>query len=214
MFFVFSAPENPPLWWQVVLNISTSGEYAYKPEGNTPGFNGTFFFNIVVVGTLQEDGGDYMFMQLLQQTQASRWKETVSGPVKQSAVDLSNKLRPDITINYAFLEKGILSFDFSFKPLPVPFKNKFFLEPHTYLDLPESAGEETIREKLKYKMGIISGDNRVALPNKLIYDNVQTNREFAWKWKQNNPGNRWTSSHEITVKLTIIRRVNKGTPGQ
>lgn len=200
-------------WWQVELRITVDGEYSYRIANK--GFNGNYSFTAVVLGSMDEDEDDFIFLQAYQDVRDMKWKETAFNQSGHVESDLSEKIKPDITVNYVFHEKGILSFDFDFKPVPVPTKSTMFLIPVKHLRFPESAGDDSVNTKIIYNHGIINGSHLVALTSKDIYIQKEVNRVFQWKWEDENTSNNtnmnnsWKNSHQVETTLKIIRLVKK-----
>jgi hypothetical protein len=202
-------------WWQVELRIAVNGEYSYRIDNK--GFNGNYSFTAVVLGSMDEDEDDFIFLQAYQDTRDMKWNETAFNQNGRLESDLSGKIKPDITVNYVFHEKGILSFDFDFKPVPVPSKSTIFSKPVKRLRFPESAGDDSVNAKIIYNQGIINGSHRVTLASKDIYNQKEVNRVFQWKWKEENASNNsnmnnsWKNAHQVEMTLKIIRLKKKGT---
>ncbi|NIM16394.1 MAG: hypothetical protein GTO45_30745 [Candidatus Aminicenantes bacterium] len=203
-------------WWQVELCIAVDGEYSYRTDNK--GFNGNYSFTALVLGSMDEDEDDFIFLQAYQDIRNMKWNETAFNQSGRFEFNLSEKIKPDVTVNYVFHEKGNLSFDFDFKPVPVPSKSTIFSKPVKRLRFPESAGEDSVNAKVIYNQGIINGSDRVALASKDIYNQKEVNRVFQWKWKEENASNNtnmnnsWKNSHQVEIKLKIIRlKKKKGT---
>ncbi len=184
-----------PYWWQVQLTIHSRGQYSHHSGNNS--LNGKYSFSTIILGSLEEDDEDFIFVQLTQDINDPQWVETVSNANVQETFDLKNKLRPDATVNYVFRNKGILCFDFDFQPLNVPF--------HKKLRLPESAGDATVDIKEDYNKGILTGSNQVELEDKDIYNNPINNPTFSWSWQEKKET--WSNHHHATVTLKIHRQV-------
>jgi hypothetical protein len=200
-------------WWQVELHIAVEGGYAYGIDNK--GFNGNYSFAAVVLGSMEEDEDDFIFLQAYLYIRDMKWKETAFNQNRRRESDLSEKIKPDVTVNYVFHEKGILSFDFDFKPVPVPSKSTIFSKPVKHLRFPESVGDDSVKARVIYNQGIIDGSDRVALASKDIYDQKEVNRVFQWKWREVNASKNtgmkhsWENSHQVEIKLKMIRLVKK-----
>jgi hypothetical protein len=196
-------------WWQVELRIAVDGEYSYRNANK--GFNGNYSFTAVVLGSMDEDEDDFIFLQAYQDIRDMIWNETAFNQSGHFESDLSEKIKPDVTVNYVFHEKGILSFDFDFKPVPVPSKSTIFSIPVKRLRFPESAGDDSVNTKIIYNQGIINGSHRVILASKDIYNQKEVNRVFQWRWKEvnasdnTNMNDSWKNSHQVEITLKIIR---------
>lgn len=206
-FHLFSKHTDSGFWWQVEFKISVSGQYRYQMDNK--GFDGTYSFTTVLLGTLEEDEGDFIFLQAYQDTRGMKWKEVTVNENNRKEQNLSGKIKPEATLNYVFRERGELSFDFDFQPIPLPFKNTIFTAPVQQLRLPESAADESINSRAEYRAGIIKGSNRVVLADTAIYnkEKKEVNRVFKWKWQEKIPSRE--STHEVDVRLKIIRLKKK-----
>jgi hypothetical protein len=203
-------------WWQVELRIAVNGEYSYCIDNK--GFNGSYSFTALVLGSMDEDEDDFIFLQAYQDIRDMKWKETAFDQSGRLESNLSEKIKPDVTVNYVFHEKGILSFDFDFKRVPLPSKSTIFSKPVKCLRFPESTGDDSVNAKVIYNQGIINGSDRVTLASKDIYNQKEVNRVFQWKWKDvnasnnTNMNNSWKNYHQVEIKLKIIRlKKKKGT---
>ncbi len=202
-------------WWQVELHIAADGEYAFRIDDK--GFDGIYSFTAVVLGSLDEDEDDFIFLQVFQDIRDMKWREAAFNRSGRLESDLSGKIKPDVTVNYVFHEKGIISFGFDFKPVPVPSESTVFSKPVKHLRFPESAGDDSVKDSAVYNQGIIDGSHRVALAGKDIYDQKEINRVFQWKWKEANASKNtgmkhsWENSHQVEIKLKMIRLVKKNT---
>lgn len=200
-------------WWQVELRIAVNGKYSYRIDNK--GFDGNYSFTALVLGSMDEDEGDFIFLQAYQDIRDMKWNETAFNQNRRLESGLSEKIKPDITVNYVFHEKGILSFDFDFKPVPVPSKSTIFSIPVKRLRFPESTGDNSVNAKVIYNQGIINGSDRVTLASKDIYNQKEVNRVFQWKWKEENASNNtnmnnsWKNYHQVEIALKIIRMVKK-----
>ena len=198
-------------WWQVELRISVNGAYNYRVDNK--GFAGNYSFTSIILGSMEEDEDDYIFLQAYQEIQGNKWKETAFNRTGRSETDLGEKINPEATVNYVSHEKGILSFDFDFKPVRVPTIKAIFPKPFKRLQLPEGAGDDSVHAKIKYNKRMVSGSNRLILSDKDIYDKKEINLVFQWKWKEENSNmnvnKSWKNTHEVETKLKIIRLVKK-----
>jgi hypothetical protein len=193
------------LWWTVELNVSVSGEYSYR--SNNTGFDGKYSFSAVVIGSLDEDEGDYVFAQVYQEIKEITWKETAFSENSRDEFDLSKKIKPDITVNYVFRENGKLSFDFDIRPVKVPHKSPAFPKAVKRLMFPRSAGNDSVKPKKKYNREILNGSNRVETGDKDIYKNKELNPVFQWKWEEKGGASSWTNRHDVNVKMKIKRLI-------
>ncbi len=191
-----------PFWWKVELQIKVTGQYSYQTRDN--GFDGRFSFDAHILGSMQTDEDDYIFMQAFQQIKNKKWQETVFSKNNRQTFTLNDKIKPDITLNYVFKKKGTLSFDHDFRPVSIPSPNPV-LKLYTPLQLllPQSAGDNSISEKSNYNNGILSGSNRVILKDRDIHTKELNIHSFNWTWQEKS--NNWSTKHSAEVTLRVIR---------
>ena len=207
------AKKESPFWWQVELRISINGTYNHRVDNK--GFEGNYSFTAIVLGTMEEDEDDFIFLQAYQGIRENQWKEVVFDGTRRIGTELGEKIKPEATVNYVFHEKGVLSFDFDFKSIRVPFVSALFPKPVKSLQLPESAGDDSVYAKINYNKGIVGGSNRVTLAGKDIYkkNKKEINRVFQWKWQEGNNGTNgdksWKNAHRVETKLKIIRLIKE-----
>jgi hypothetical protein len=199
-------------WWQAEIRIDVSGEYSFQPPSGKKEFSGTYAFTAIILGSMDEDGGDYIFLQAYQYIPSIEWNEIISSGNSRTLLDRTKQsaVKPDPTLNYVFIKNERLSFDFDFKPIPAPGKTTLFPKPVKKLRLPESAGDESVRIKELYNAGIITGSNQVTLPKPGIYNNREVSQTFRWQWREKTaPGSSWKNAHQVEVKVKIIRLLKK-----
>jgi hypothetical protein len=216
-----NASETPRYWWQAELRITVDGEYSYKTHMKNKNFDGKYAFTSVILGSMEEDKPDFIFLQAYQANQELRWSENMQNDSTRKAVNRSKEIKPDPTLNYVFQKDGILSFDFDFRRIPVPGKTSVFPKTVKKLRLPESAGDSSVKTKTVYNKGIVDGSNRLELPKKEIYAQKEITRTYRWKWQEQRietevqprgdtrapsiPRKSWLNRHTVEVNLKIFR---------
>ena len=196
-----------PYWWHLVVNVDVSGSYHYRFPGEEKGFDGQYHFTTTVLGNLQEDEGDYIFMKAHQEIEPLNWQETVYIPGVKRTFDLKDKIKPNGTLNYVFREKKLIYFDLDFQSLRTPYNNQVIPGPVKQLTLPASAGVPTVNIREKYNRGVMFGTNLITVNDKSIYQDKFVNRNFNWKWETTD--NEWTNTHEVKVEIKIVRMEKK-----
>jgi len=218
---VSNGSKTPRYWWQAELRITVNGEYSYKSHLKNKNFDGKYAFTAVILGSMEEDKPDFIFLQAYQANQKLRWSEVMQNDKTRKAVNRSKEVKPDPTLNYVFQKDGILSFDFDFRRIPVPGKTSVFPKTVKKLRLPESAGDASVKTKTQYNKGILEGSNHLELPRKEIYAQKETTRTYRWKWQEHRieteeqpqddrqsssiPRKSWLNRHTVEVKLKILR---------
>ena len=89
---LFSKQTDSGFWWQVEFKIDVSGQYHYQ-MGNK-GFDGTYSFTTVLLGTLEEDEGDFIFLQAYQDTREMKWKEAAHSENSRKEQNPAGKIKP------------------------------------------------------------------------------------------------------------------------
>jgi hypothetical protein len=184
-------PESP-FWWQVELRISVSGEYSYREDDK--GFDGNYAFTNIILGSMHEDDDDYIFLQVHQETQDLKWKETVFENDLHREFNLSEKINPGVEFNYVFHDKGVLMFDFNIKPIAVPNKCSIFT---------------SAVKRLQFHGSSVDKANHVEIADNDIYNNKENNRVFEWKREKESADSDWKNSHHVKAALKIIRLLKK-----
>lgn len=205
-----------PYWWQVELRVAMSGDYSYRKDNK--GFDGNYSFSTLLLGSIQDDeGGDYVFLQVHQEVKDVRWKEVLfieAKRIESNLNDLSGKVVPELTINYIFHNKGSLLLDFEYNALQVPFigtggtNSAELILPGVVhmLHLPVSAGDESIGNKGKYDKGVILGSNRVTFTVKELTANPLVTKSYEWTWRDKS-GSTWKSRHTVKITLKMARKL-------
>lgn len=192
-------------WWHVVITVGVDGKYFYETPGQ--GFEGEYAFTSVILGSLQEDDGDFIFVQAHQENKDIGWKETVFKNKARQTVDRRKHVKLDATLNYVFRKGSNLSFDFDFQPVPAPVKNKVFPQPVKKIRLPASAGDSSISAKAGYNKRVVTGSNRMVIKYKTFYTNQFNDYNFKWSWMEN--GKNWQQHHLVEVHMKIYRMTRK-----
>ena len=196
-----------PYWWSVEAHITVSGEYRYTAKKK--GFSGTYSFKASVYGSLSDDTEDYAFVQVLQELNSIDWKEIVTSKSGQEEYSLSNKIKPEITINYVFQDGRNLSFDFEITRVPAPYPCTVFKSPVKHITMPVCSGEKQTRIRYDYNKGIASGSNEVRVNEEDICSSAETSRDYEWSWKEVLPDPKWGSHHTVHLTLKLTRMIKK-----
>jgi len=199
---LFSKVYDPQPWWQVELRTTVKGEYALQTVNN--GFEGNYSFTVTVLGTMDDDDDDFIFVQAHQEISAVKWQETIYTQKEKKQYDLHGKIHPETNLNYVFARDGKLSFDIEIRPVVVPYENSLSAYPVKNLHLPESAGDEFVADKKHYNKGITTGSNRIVAAVKDMYSQKEIYRVFKWQWQEKDPGSSWNHRHEVEATLKII----------
>lgn len=203
---------DPPFWWRVEMRVTVTGDYRFLDETDDEanngfsgfnGFSGRYAFTMVLLGSLQPDEGDYIFFQAFSDAARVSWLETSGEGENRKRKNYSLAIKPDMTLNYVFKEKGKLLFDFDIQSVEVPLGETITPFPAMTLLLPCSAGDETVQSKTSYDKGIINGSNAVVLGDRDLYEQPEIQRNYHWAWKKTKAG--WLNRHKVNVQLKIIR---------
>jgi len=207
-FNMFPKPQEAGIWWQVELRITVNGSYAYQSDSK--GYSGTYSFIKLVLGTLQEDEDDFIFVQAYEKTSGLSWKESVFDDKDNKETDLSKKIILSATLNYVFRRDEELAFDFGMEPVKVPYVNSDTTLPSRKLKMPESAGDYAVKSDHSYEKNIKDGSNQLVLSVKDIYNQKELNKKFKWQWEKKDDSPPGQSSHNVTAILKILRKkINK-----
>ncbi|MCP4150551.1 MAG: hypothetical protein GY757_22585, partial [bacterium] len=167
-------------WWQVDFSMTVTGNYHYTPAKST--YNGVYSFLITRQGSMELDiSDDYILYPGPQNVSVLKWKEMnydEEGNYKE--VDLIEKIKPSLLINYALALGGKLKFDFEviFAPTSeagsVPLQN---------IILPRSALNKAIHPDDKYNKNVVTGSNGIKLPEKYV-NKKEAQKSFKWQWEK------------------------------
>jgi hypothetical protein len=199
------AGPKPSYWWHVVITVNVDGKYFYDTQNK--GFEGEYEFTSVILGSLQEDDVDYIFVQAHQENKDMKWKETVFKNKSRQTADRRKFVQPEATLNYVFRKRNTLSFDFDFQPVPAPVKNKIFPVVVKQLRLPASAGDSAVNTRYGYNRRVVTGSNKVVIKYKSFYENQFNDYTFKWAWMENSKS--WQHHHLVDVHVKIIRMEKK-----
>jgi hypothetical protein len=205
--FLLSRESDSQFWWQVKIFVTVKGEYVSYVKDK--GFDGRYSFTSQILGAMQEDERDFIFVQALENATGLKWVENLHRGDTDKQLDLSGKIKPAAKLNYVFRTGEELFFDIDIEPVTVPYENSFLASPQQSLLLPKSAGDETVQVKSRYNKGIESGSNHVVIAVQDFYDNEEIERRFQWLWMEKNASSHWRNNHEVELTLQILRLKKK-----
>lgn len=197
--------EKSNYWWHVVITVKIDGKYFYESQGQ--GFDGEYAFTSVILGSLQEDDGDFIFVQAHQENDNLKWKETVHKDASHQTVDRSKTVQPDATLNYVFKKEDDLFFDFDFRPVYAPVKSELYPKPVMRVRLPSSAGDASISTKGGYNKRVVTGSNNMVIKYKTFY--TRQFNEYTFKWSWMDDARHRQQHHLVDVHMKINRMTKK-----
>ena len=198
-------PGESGIWWQVELRAAVTGTYSYR--SGLLGYEGEYSFTAQVLGTLQEDEDDFIFVQAYEKVSDLAWKETAFDGAKNKTTNLAGKIKPTATLNYVFKGEEGVSFAFGIEPVKVNYPPLLPGLLSRILQMPKSAEDESVNPDHDYEKGITVGSNRLELPVKDMYSEGVTDRVFKWKWESKQDSPSWQEAHDVEVTLKILRRM-------
>ncbi len=196
-------------WWRVTIKITVSGDYSYNNDKT--GFQGDYDFSVSIVGSIHQDEGDYIFVEVWQETDIDKWNETFTNDGNINLTDLKKIYKPEALVNYIFIQRGKLFFDLDIKEIRVPHKSSLFPESIKKLQNPLSSGESFTSYKTRYARGIVSGSNKLELTQSEIFSNREIKHDYSWKWEQNDTNPLWQNRHQVTVEIKVNRESGAST---
>ncbi len=198
---VLDSDSDTEPWWMIEFLLSVNGNYQYSHNNST--YNGEYSFQIMLSASMEHDySQDYILYQGEKKITALNWKEIVYNENEgYKRKDLSNKIEPDIKLNYVLRENGNLYFDFE-TFLKTPFLEN--TDPFEKFLFPRSALNKTINPHDNYNKYIKKGSNNVHLPRKRILSQTKTLEEFHWQWQKNSDV--FKNSHSVELKLIINKK--------
>lgn len=196
-----------PLWWEIVLNLKSDGEY--RLEGGDSSCGGRFHFYLTWTGWMEKDDGDYLLYRFNCDLSDWRAEETTTSSGVTSVLrtpDFPEK--PSLDLKYILRRGGELHLNFIVNAIAVPQSASRDRWP---LLFPSSEENDQRGDRVAYNACVAKGSNRVALEEKEIYAGP-AERKFAWDWKhqewlleqQHNVFN--SQTHRVEVSLSIIPR--------
>jgi hypothetical protein len=205
--------QDPPLWWEIILDLRTQGEY--RLEAREGKFSGSYTFAVRWQGSMERDDHDYLLYPLDCDLRAWDAQETASASNAVTFFTTSDfRDRPSFTFNYIFHPGQELHLDFRVNGITIPQAEN---PDMTLLLFPASAENNQQGDEISYNNFVTKGSNRIALEETEIYEG-RLKRAYSWTWKNQ----RWTlkqqqtiftsHSHEVEVKLTIIPHLTR--PGK
>ena len=201
-FHLKSLDQEHSFFWTIKMEISVSGKY--ESSNNDLMFSGRYSFNIICKAGIERDNGDYICYKGHNKLSNIEWKETIGKELlNDKEQDISDKIKPQLNLNYIVRENGYICFNFEIPSVWAPYEAQNFSRR---ILLPRSAENEIVSPKTKYKKYIISGSNKIELKDSNIYINNIVQKKFKWKWKKKEPT--WENQHTVNLKL-YIERFNK-----
>jgi hypothetical protein len=202
---VSDASQDPPLWWEIILDLRTQGEY--RLEGRGERFLGNYTFAIRWLGCIERDDHDYLLYPLDCELRTWDAQETASASDAITFFTTSDfRDRPSFTFNYIIRQGHELHLDFNVTGIVIPQAEG---SDSSLLLFPASAENDQHDYEVRYNNFVTKGSNRIALEETKIYAG-RLERTYSWTWKNE----RWTlkqqqtiftsHSHEVEVKLAII----------
>lgn len=199
--------QEPPLWWEIILNLESDGEYRLE-EGDSS-CRGRFHFHLSWSGWMEKDEEDYLLYRF--NCDLSEWRaEETSTSSGGTSVFLTPDFleKPSLDLKYILRRGGKLHLNFIVNGIAVPQSASGDI---WHLLFPSSEENDQHGDQATYNACITKGSNRIALEEKEIYAGPAA-RKFAWDWKhqrwlleqQHNVLN--SQSHRVEVSLSIIPR--------
>ncbi len=197
--------QDPPLWWEIILDLRAQGEY--RLEGGEGRFLGNYTFAVRWLGSMERDDHDYLLYPLDCDLRAWDAQESGSGSNAVTFFKTSDfRGRPSFVFNYIFRKGSELHFDFIVNGIVIPQAEA----PEKILLLFPASAENNQRDgEMSYNNFVTKGSNRIALEETEIYAG-RLERTYSWTWKSQ----RWkmkqqqtifvSHNHEVDVKLAII----------
>jgi hypothetical protein len=199
------ALQPTPLWWEIVLDLKTNGDY--KLAGNDSTYQGTYRFAVCWTGCLEKDDHDYLLY--LFDSRLTDWtaQEIASSPEATSILTASDfKEKPSLNLKYILRRDSDLLLDFLVQGMVVPQKDA---EEGFNLLLPSSQENDQHDFQVNYNTYVVKGSNSVSLKESEIYAGPVT-KNYAWTWKHQQWQLRQqqtvftAQSHRAEVSLSII----------
>jgi len=194
-----------PLWWDIEMLLTTSGEY--KQEEKQIACSGRYSFSILWKGNMERDDSDYLLYRLSSDLLDWDAQEKAVSPGTTTVLTVKDfEEKPYLNLNYILRKEENLHIDFQVQGFMVPRSaslDKFFLH------LPVSQENSQQNSMIDYDTYIVKGSNQVMISEKDIYLG-RAEKKFSWTWKRqqwllkNNMLVFDSSSHEVKVKVTII----------
>ena len=201
-FSLESLDQEHSFFWTIKMEISVSGKY--KSSNNDLMFSGKYSFSIICKANIERDNGDYICYKGHNKLSNIEWNEMIGKQFSNDKEqDISEKIKPQLKLNYIVRENGYICFNFEIPSVWVPYEAQNFSRR---ILLPRSAENEIVSPKIKYKKYIISGSNKIELLDSNIYIKNKLQKKFKWKWAKKEPT--WENQHTVNLKL-YVERFNK-----
>jgi hypothetical protein len=193
-----------PLWWEIEMLVTTSGEY--RQEEKQIACSGRYSFSILWKGSMERDDSDYLLYCLSSDLLDWEAQEKAISPGRATILTVKDfEEKPCLNLNYILKKEENLHINFEVQGFMVPRSaslDKF------YLPLPVSKESSQENSPIDYDTYIVKGSNQVMIGEKDIYLG-RAEKKFSWTWKHQQ----WllksnlpvfdSSSHEVKVKVTI-----------
>lgn len=186
-------------WWQLELVASVKGESRY---GNQRfGFSESFKMEICGNATFERDNGDYLLFPGNKKIRSFIWEESIQRPGLPVETDnISEKIKPNLVINYVVRRRGKLYIDFELGSIKVPTVRSFQSQ---LVFLPRSAENRGTHPEDGYNRGVGKGSNMVRVEESQIYQRKLVEEGFEWQWSKRN--GLWKDTHQISLMVRIQR---------
>lgn len=195
----------PPAFWEIKINISSSGDYKIK-EGEKSN-EGHYSFELLWTGCMEKDQDDYLIYH--ENSELLEWK--AKEKIKSSDIslelteeDFSGK--PSVDFNYIIRKAEDLHFDFLVESFCVPQDDSV----HSfYLNLPASKESIKLPAPFDYNAYLTKGSNSIHFDEKVIYSD-SFKQSYSWNWKhqkyliEDEMPILFFNTHKAKVTLTII----------
>ena len=198
-FHLKSLDQEHSYFWTIKMEIFVSGKY--ESSNNDLMFSGKYSFDIICKSSIERDNGDYICYKGHNKLSDIEWKEMIGKEFSNDKEeDISDKIKPQLKLNYIVRENGNIYFNFEISSVWVPYQAQNFSRR---IILPRSAENEIASTKIKYKKYITKGSNKIELLDSNIYIKNKLQKNFKWKWRKKEPS--WENQHTVNLKLYIER---------
>jgi len=203
-FLFFTSDQALPLWWEIKILLSSSGNY--KIDEKNSSYSAHYSFTLLWTGCMEKDNGDYLLYYENSELISFEAEEKGRYPESTKIIytdDFYDK--PSFKLNYILRKGENLHFDFFVKSFLIP-KNKS--KRKYQLSLPASKESSRRSSEIDYNLYVTKGSNLIFLEEKGIFlDTVE--KKFAWKWRYQKPRLPqsmpafFSNSHDVKVEISI-----------
>ena len=203
-FLFFTSDQALPLWWEIKILLSSSGNY--KIDEKNSSYSAHYSFTLLWTGCMEKDNGDYLLYYENSELISFEAEEKGRYPESTKIIytdDFYDK--PSFKLNYILRKGENLHFDFFVKSFLIP-KNKS--KRKYQLSLPASKESSRRSSEIDYNLYVTKGSNLIFLEEKGIFlDTVE--KKFAWKWRHQKPRLPqsmpafFSNSHDVKVEISI-----------